>query len=414
MTNKIRISANHLQVGMTVIELDRPWIETPFLLQGFSISNQRDIKAIQEYCDFVYIDATSSPAIKLAKSNKKDIQKDGYFNNLYKKRVPVPTTSVEKEISTAFSISRETHSLVRSCMDDIVLGNALNEEVLKQNVTQTVESIIRNPDAMLWLTRLREKQETASMHSVNCCILSVAFGRYLGLPKIELEKLAISALMHDIGQLQIPTELLNKPDTLSSQELKQFRMHPIHSKKLLMSAGPFLSQAVDVAYTHHERLDGSGYPRQLTTEQISPFSKMMAIIDTYDSMTTEQEYRQELSPFEALKYLSTQKGRKYDENLVTSFIKMIGVFPVGSLVELTTGEICIVITSNREDNLRPKVLIVLDENKQPQEYEISNLASDPVDALGRPVKILKTLRKGDYGIDQDKFVAAGIEFTVLN
>jgi HD-GYP domain-containing protein (c-di-GMP phosphodiesterase class II) len=417
VTKKLRITVERLQIGMSVIELDRPWIETPFLLQGFTIGNQGDIRAIQEHCNYVYIDADSMPIQSRENVNKKrvvDTSKQGFFNNFYKKPNLEATNSVEKEISTASKVRTKVSSIVKTCMDDILLGNAINETELKQNITNTVESVVRNPDAMMWLTRLKEKDSLASMHSINCCILSVTFGRFIGLPKEELSKLAISALMHDIGKLQIPTEVLNKPGKLNDHEFKQVCFHPTSSRNLLMSAGNYFLPAVDVSYTHHERLDGSGYPRGLTASAISPFSRMLAIIDTYDAMTSNQVYREELSPFDTLKFLNTNRKTKFDEQLVKLFIKMIGVFPIGSLIELTTGQVGIVITSNRENNLRPKVLIMLDENKVIAKREVLNLARSNVDKLGRPIKISRTLKKGDYGIDQDQLVREGIEFTVLN
>ena len=415
MAKKLRITVNRLQVGMSVLGLDRPWIETPFLLQGFTIGNRGDIKAIQEYCQYVYIDAESMPF--QGKTNKKDdvdINKAGLFNNLYNKPAEVSSTTVEKEISAAQTIHTKASSLVKNSMEEIILGNAINEEDLKKNVTNTVESIVRNPDAMMWLTRLKDKDNHASLHSVNTCILSVTFGRYIGLPKNELEKLAVSALMHDIGKLQVPTEILNKPGKLSDNEKKIIRQHPTSSRNLLMSAGNYFLAAVDVAYSHHERLDGTGYPRGLSSTHISPFSRILAIVDIYESMTSEQVYREELSPFESLKYINANKGTKFDAQLVNLFIKLIGVFPIGSIIELTSGEIGIVITSNREDNLRPKILIMMDKNKMAIERKIINLARDNVDQLGRTVKIARTLRKGDYGIDQQQLVTEGVEFTVLN
>jgi len=412
---KFKINVSKLQIGMSVVELDRPWIETPFLLQGFKIGTSSDIAAIQEYCEFVFIDSEFSPDMAISNRKKKpDVNKPGFFNNLYKKVPDVVTTSVEKELPKAKVIYNKASTLVKTCMEDVILGNAINEQALKENVSETVESILRNPDAMMWLSRLSHKDDHTSKHCINTCILSVTFGRFIGIPNDELEKLSIAALMHDIGKLQVPTEILNKPGELNDAEMALVRKHPTHSRNLLMSAGRYFASAVDVAYSHHERMDGTGYPRGLTAHQISPFARIIAIIDTYDSMTSEQVYRAELSPFESLKFLNTNKGTKYDEQLTKWFIKLIGVFPVGSVVELTNNQIGIVITSNREDNLRPKVLIMLDHNKMPIERSIMNLARKSVDALGRPIKIARTLRKGDYGINQQELVAEGIEFTVLN
>jgi len=413
VTKKLRIAVKHLQIGMSVLELDRPWIETPFLLQGFTIGSRGDIKALQDHCEFVLIDP-ASVVFKGRKNKPQKSYKPGYFNDLYNKPAKIASTPVEKEITAASTINVKASKLVKSCMDEIILGNAIDEEVLKENITNTVESIVRNPDAMMWLTRLKDKDNHATQHSVNCSILSATFGQFIGLPKQELEKLVLSALMHDIGKLQIPTEILNKPSNLTELEMKQVRLHPKSSQNLLMSAGKYFLPAIDVAYTHHERMDGSGYPRGLKATQISPFSRMTAIVDTYEAMTTEQVYRPELSPFESLKYLNANKGTLFDGPLVKSFVKLIGVFPIGSIVELTTGQIGIIITSNREDNLRPKILIMLDQNKLATERSILNLAKNSVDGLGRPIKIIRTLRKGDYGIDQHQLVTEGVEFTVLN
>ena len=414
MADKIRIDVDQLQIGMAVIELDRPWIDTPFLLQGFTISNRSDIKALKDHCNYVYIDPEHSDMAR--KPNKKPgTDSPGYFNNLFMgQQDSVVTTPVEKEIKSATRVHTKATTMVKTCMDDIILGNAINEEALKENVTETVESIVRNPDAMMWLTRLQSKDDVTSQHSISCCILSVAFGRYLGLPTSELEKLAIGALMHDIGKLQVPTEILNKPGALNDEECKLMHQHPSASRNLLMSAGDYFANAVDIAYSHHERVDGSGYPRGLKGHSLTPFARMVAIIDVYDAMTTEQVYREELAPFEALKYLNQNKGKLFDNQLVALFIKMIGVFPVGSIVELSNGEIGIVITSNRDDNLRPKVLLMLDANKIPMERRVVNLARRAVDFLGRPIKITKTLRKGDYGIDQQQLIQEGVQFTVLN
>lgn len=414
MAEKIRIQVDQLQVGMAVVELDRPWIDTPFLLQGFTISNPSDIRALKEHCDYVYIDPNNS-SIDTKPNRKNDINKPGLFNKLWMgKQESVTTTPVEKEIKAATVVKTNVSSMLKQCMDDIMLGNAINEKEIKTKVNETVESIIRNPDAMMWLSRLQSKDDISSQHSINACILAVAFGRFIGLPKTELEKLAIGALMHDIGKLQIPTEILNKPDNLSSEEKKIMHQHPAASRNLLISAGDLFATAVDIAYSHHERIDGSGYPRGLKGHSLTPFARMVSIIDVYDAMTTEQVYREELAPFEALKYINQHKGTKFDHQLVALFIKMIGVFPVGSIVELSNGEIGIVITSNRDDNLRPKVLLMLDANKMPMERRIINLARKAVDFLGRPIKIAKTLRKGDYGIDHQQLIEEGVQFTVLN
>lgn len=407
---------------MHVVELDRPWLETPFLFQGFTLENQADIKAVQQYCQYVYVEVAqeriaSTVAVKptRAPTPKSQEESRGFFG-LFKKRsatleVQVP---VEQELPKAVQAHEKTSKLVRSLMDDIRFGSLINTTALKEQVNECVESIIRNPDAMLWLTQLKDKDENSASHALNVCILSVVFGRYLGLPKDELEKLGLCGLLHDVGKTQIPTHILRKPGPLNAEEMAEMKKHTIHGRNILMATSDMYYGAVDVAYTHHERMDGSGYPRGLTGSQISPYARMLAIIDAYDDLISPQVYRKEHTAFEALKTINKDKGVKFDEQLVKHFVAMIGVFPVGSIVELSTGEVGIVVNSNRKHLTLPRVLILLDDQKFSVRERILDLAEANVGAnAGTEIKIVRILRNGDYGIDAQTLQKRGLQLKVV-
>lgn len=412
---------------MHVVELDRPWLETPFLFQGFTLENQADIKAVQQYCHFVYVEiererlrSTVAPTTTAAShpgpKGESGKAPSGRFFGMFKKRsatleVLVP---IEQELPKAIEAHEKTSRLVRTLMDDLRFGSLINSTALKEQVNECVESIIRNPDAMLWLTQLKEKDEHSASHALNVCILAVVFGRYLGLPQDELEKLGLCGLLHDVGKTQVPTALLRKAGPLSADEMQEMKKHTIHGRNILMATSDMYYGAVDAAYTHHERMDGSGYPRGLIGSQISPYARMLAIIDAYDDLTSAQVYRKELTAFEALKTINQDKGTKFDEPLVKHFVAMIGVFPVGSIVELSTGHVGIVITSNRKHLTLPRILLLLDSGKFPLKEHILDLAEVHAGAAGSEApKIVRILRNGDYGIDAQALQQRGLQLRVI-
>lgn len=424
MKQRIRLPVDQLEIGMHVVELDRPWLETPFLFQGFTLENTADIKAVQQYCQYVYVEltrdqlrSTVAPTGKTSEAPPRkaaaEDEKRGFFG-MFKKRsatleVQVP---VEKEVPKAVEVHEKTSKLVRTMMDDIRFGSLVNTAALKEQVNECVESIIRNPDAMLWLTQLKEKDENSATHALNACILSVVFGRFLGLPKDELDKLGLCGLLHDVGKTQVPTAILRKPGALTADEMAEMKKHTIHGRNILMATSDMYYGAVDAAYTHHERMDGSGYPRGLMGSQISPYARMLAIIDAYDDLTSPQVYRGELTAFEALKTINKDKGTKFDEQLVKHFVAMIGVFPVGSIVELSNGEVGIVISTNRKHLTLPRVLILLDSQKFPAKERIIDLADAVGETPPQPLKISRILRNGDYGIDAQALQKRGLQLKV--
>jgi HD-GYP domain-containing protein (c-di-GMP phosphodiesterase class II) len=400
VSQKVRVASSQLSLGMCVVDLDRPWLETPFLFQGFILSSAADIEAVRKYCQYVYIDpARSQVAPGPKKTTEAPAPAKGGLFGLFQKAAPAPVMHpTERERAPAMQIHARTSALVRSFMDEIQLGRAIDVKALEAGVEETVDSILRNPDAMSWLTQLRQKGAYHEQHAMNTCILAISFGRHLGLPKDELRNLGLCALLHDVGMLKVSDAVLQKAGALTEDELQQIRQHPVHGRDLLMTVKDLYYGAIDVAYSHQEWVNGQGYPRGITGAQISPFTRIVALVDAYDEQLSARPHRPAKTPFETLKGLHEQRGIQFDEGLVKHFIDMIGVFPVGSVVELNTGEIAIVIGNNRQKTLQPRLVKLYDYRRQPCRETVVDLAElDP-----NKVKIVRILKNGDYGLDHEK------------
>ena len=330
---------------MFVCDLDRPWIDSPFLLQGFLLETPGDIKTVREVCDYVYVDP--------AKGTNKDKPSN--------RREYTTSIEFEDEIENASQSYGRAHSLVKSTMDDIRFGNTINVEATKEVVSECVDSIVRNPNAMLLLTQLKNKDEYTSQHSLHVCILAVMLGRCLGLSVSKLEELGVCGLLHDMGKMKVPNEILNKEGHLNSDESAIMKRHTSFGMEVLMSARGIVLSAVDVAHSHHERLDGKGYPRGLTSDGITEFSRKVAIVDTYDAITSDRVYQKGRSHLKAINILAKCRDTHFDAGLVKKFVECIGIYPLGSLVELNSGEVGIVTEVTPKTRAAPKLLMIMDK-----------------------------------------------------
>jgi HD-GYP domain-containing protein (c-di-GMP phosphodiesterase class II) len=411
---KIKIPVEELSFGMYVVELDRPWEETPFLFQGLKLKKEKDLKILQKICRYVYIDQEQSDNYAPANSdNTSDNAAPAVFegkdiedNVLANASLPPPKKIgfFEEEILKAEKTYSASGIVIAEFMQKAAKGEELDVVSIKQSVAECVSSVLHFPDALMWMTQLKDKDEYAVQHSLNVCILSVAFGRYLNLPEITLNNLGLSAMMMDIGKVKIPKNLLNKPMPLSDEEMRIMRSHTTLGYDILKNTPGISLSAANVALTHHERLDGKGYPRQLKRGEIADFTKMIAIADIYDSLTSNRINHKARTHLEAITLLTNFSGSHVDATLVIKFIESLGVYPPGSAVQLTCGAIAIVIEINAQVKLRPKVIIILDEehNFVIQE-KILDLAKMPVDRNGELYTIRNMVRPEDWNINLVKY-----------
>jgi HD-GYP domain-containing protein (c-di-GMP phosphodiesterase class II) len=394
-----KIDARELQIGMFVSELDRPWSATNFLFQGFTLQNEADIEAVQNQCDYVYIDVSKQTVIQQPKVRDIVYSRDW----LDKREPPKKEACFEDEIFNATKVHKRASTVVKNFMQEVALGRGIDVALAKKVVAECVNSVMKSPDAMMWLTQLKKHDEYTSQHSMNVCIFSITLGRQIALSVPELNNLGLCGMMHDMGKMRIPLSVLNKPGRLTPKEFQVMNTHPTLGWQLLMSSTDMYGGAIDVAYTHHERLDGKGYPRGLSGEKIGLYTRIVAIVDAYDAITSDRVYQRGRTHLEGISILTKDADTHFDSGLTVKFIECLGIYPPGNLVEMSNGEIAVVIESHPQHKLLPKVVFLLDENKQPQTERLVDLAEMDLDHSGQPYKIKRMVRAEDYGIDLHAF-----------
>jgi HD-GYP domain-containing protein (c-di-GMP phosphodiesterase class II) len=240
-------------------------------------------------------------------------------------------------------------------------------------------------------------------------ILSAAFGKRLGLLEEEIRTLGLCGLLHDIGKAKVPTEILQKPGALTPEEHAIMQNHANWGRDMLMALPKVVHATIDVAYNHHERLDGKGYPRGLEDYQIPYFAKIVAIVDTYDAITSNRVYDRGRSSMEALEIIHRFRGTQFDPDLAREFVQMIGIYPPGSIVEMKTGEVAIVIASNPKNRRRPRIMMVRDANKERlPKFRLMDLSLKPRNDDGQVLEIGKEVPDGTYGVVLQRFIDSGL------
>lgn len=309
--------------------------------------------------------------------------------------------TVEEEIAFAHDAVSRTNDLLHKITEDIRAGTALHMETVEEVIEDMVDSMVRNPDAMMWVARLREKDSSTYGHGLSVAVSLVAFGRHLGFPRLELSHLGMMGLLLDVGKIKLPKELLEKHDRLTPQEFDLIKQHVQFGLDVLNQTPNIHANVMDGVAQHHERMNGSGYPFGIVGSGISVFGRMSAIADTYAAMTQDRAYAEASSPHEALQLLSSFAGTQFHEEMVEQFIQSIGAFPVGSLVELSTGEIAVVATHNKIKRLKPKVMIITEPDKTLRKFPTTKDLL--YDVSEKPTYIRRGLSSNAYGIDPTEF-----------
>lgn len=365
-----RIHVRDLKKGMYVIDLDRPWTETSFLFQGVEVCTDDDLRELQRVCEYVYVyDRTQDASVPGPRSHTTRKRaapagKDRWAQVLAASQAVRRTPSIhgepvvlEAEMQVARAIEADARGLVYTMLDDVRLGRRVDVSGLRRVISGMVDSVVRNPDALVWFTHLRDKDEYTALHCIRVAILALAFGRHLDLSVPELYVLGVGALLHDIGKVKIPNDILNKPGRLTEGEYEIVKGHVPEGVKILEAARDIPMAAIEVAACHHERYQGGGYARGLSGERIGLFGLMAAIVDSYDAITSDRAYHAGISPYEALGRFYAMRNKEYHGGLVDQFIQCLGTYPIGTIVELSTGDVGVVVAVDRKRYLRPTVAL---------------------------------------------------------
>ena len=507
------VATQDLRIGMFVSELDRPWLESPFLIQGFLIEDLETLEQVRRECRFVYVDSTRSagdawraapveradpPADHAATLNAFQVtpearrrpldffallrslrsQSSGgmseqgtldggaaapWFHRYADATAATPRSAVEglpgdavshsgasrplvtydgrsgrpalpgrdadelrassggpagmvyaqsvvpleEEIVTALPVVSRAHALLEQVARDVQSSLNPDLERLRGVVSEMVLSVARNPDALLWLVRLKKTDQYSYDHSLDVAAHVMIFGRALGLGEESIATLGMAGMLQDVGKLRLPVRLLQKSGPLTPREYEIFKAHVDYSLQILSAAPNVQQQMLDIVARHHERYDGSGYPAGLRGDAVGLMAEVAGICDVYCAMTRERPYGEAASSQVALDTVRAGRGTRFSESTVDQFVQCIGLYPVGTLVELNSGEVAVVVAQNRIRRLKPRVMILLGPDKKPNAYpKTLDLLYDPPCATGEPYVISRALQPGSYGVEPSEFYLA--------
>jgi HD-GYP domain-containing protein (c-di-GMP phosphodiesterase class II) len=315
--------------------------------------------------------------------------------------------SVEEELLTIAPVFQEASVTVEKLLHDVQCGATPDLRHVTTTVGDLVQSVVRNPDALIWLTRLKRTDQYAFDHALDVSVHLMVFGRFLGLPEPTLEMLGTVGLMQDVGILNLPPALLHKQGPLTSAEMKVFTTHVQHSVQIVRERCNMDQEVIEIVSRHHERVDGNGYPLGLKGEEIGLYGEMAGLVDSYCAMLSQRPYRSALSAQRALEKINLLRNKKFSDAVVDQFIQCLGLYPVGTLVELESGEVAVVIAQNHIRRLKPKVMIILGPDKKPMKYPSTfDLLFDPPSPTGEPHAIRQSLPSDAYGIDPKEYFLA--------
>jgi putative nucleotidyltransferase with HDIG domain len=269
----------------------------------------------------------------------------------------VERVAMGDELKRAGKIVSKSKRAVTAMFNEARMGKALDAEQAMPLVEEISGSVSRNPGAIISLARLKDKDEYTYMHSVAVCALMIALARQLGLSEAETRDAGLAGLLHDVGKMMIPDKVLNKPGKLTDDEFTLVKNHPLEGHKLLLEGKNINAVTLDVCLHHHEKIDGSGYPHRLKADQISLFAKMGAVCDVYDAITSNRPYKNGWNPAESISRMTEWSKGHFDEHVFRSFVKSLGIYPIGSLVRLQSGRLAVVIDQTEKSLLTPKVRV---------------------------------------------------------
>lgn len=377
---------------MYIAELDRPWTETPFKFQGFVLKTHEELEILGKFCSVVFVDpdrretgTSLADTVPPHAKAKVDLSAGG---KLRWKEV----STVEQEYPRAAASYGAAEVIVREALLALRSGKTLPADKLREAVNLVTDSVLRNPDAMLLFSKLWEKGNYTQSHALDSSIYMAAFGRFLEMSREDIVLLGYVGLLQDVGKVKLPTALIEKPGRLIPIEYEIAKRHVQHSAEIIRATPGLPWQLADLATLHHERLDGSGYPRRLKGNAIGMIGSIAGIVDTFDALTARRPYAAPRSPSEALKTLYKARGTLFDPYLVEQFIRCVGIFPLGSMVELNGGEVGTVIAQNHGTRLQPRVMVVQDAAGNPvRPQKLIDLSRGITAPDGLPYRIKRAL-----------------------
>lgn len=377
---QVKINADDITLGMFVSCLDRPWSQTPFPIQGLLVQGPKEISALRSYCDYVYIDitkgrspitGTASSASKLGAAGKNSPLFTGNQAGLSEYHEVTPIVVRRDVYQQVVPLTREVEHAEKALLQlrgqftlaakQIAKGKDFNYRGLKDSVADMVNSVVRCPDAFTWLLRLRLKDQQTHDHSLRSALWAVQFARYIGMSKDEMSILCLGTLLKDIGKVKLSNSLLRQK-IRSEDDMAEYQQFVPYGVDMLRSSSNVEPRVVSVVRYHCERHDGSGFPEGLSGGKIPLLARIAGIASTYDAISNPRESADPVAASRAVSLLYNMRDKKFQEDLVVQFIQSVGLYPTGTLVELTTGDVGIVVEQHHDSRLTP-IVAVLDQEK---------------------------------------------------
>lgn len=415
----IKIEVDKVKFGMFVAKLDRPWLGTPFHFQGFWVHDLDAIGHLRSHCRTVWVrtdkrgrptDVEDNSTVDWKDRLVKSDREAKTFDYLPSRPVNhIDCAEVDEEMDAARAARATVCEALDEVVDDIQRGRKIAVVGLKDAVTGITDSVVRNPDACMWLRLIKNRDSYTYYHLLDTSALAIAFGRHLGFSRIELADIGLGAMLIDIGKLKLPAELVRKSTRLTDVERQEVKKHVDYSMDLLRQVPDISKRVFEIVHAHHECFNGGGYPRGLAGRDIPPFGRMVAITDFFDAITSDRPYASAISPHDAMRRLYNECGKSFQRELVEQFIQCLGIYPTGTMVELNSGEVGIVVGQNRVRRLLPRLMMILGPDKKPlthfMDIDLATQASESPD--GQPQVTIKcSVEPEVYGIDPRQFYLA--------
>ena len=361
-----KISSQDLKVGMHLHELCGSWMDHPFWRCKFTIEDEGDVlKVVESGITDVIIDISKGDDVgavtvpQATHDDAEEVLRAAEVRDLAPKKV-----SLQAEVERAAKICAKSKQAVVSMFQEVRMGKAISSEAAGELVDEIASSVMRNPGALISLARLKTADDYTYMHSVAVCALMVALAQQLGLDEEQTRQAGMGGLLHDLGKALMPMEVLNKPGKLTDAEFAIIKTHPVEGHRLLLEGGSVGAVPLDVCLHHHEKMDGSGYPKRLKDEDISLYAKMGAVCDVYDAITSNRPYKSGWDPAESIRKMTEWANGHFDPRVFQAFVKSIGIYPTGSLVKLASGRLAVVVEQSEKSLLAPRLRVFFSTKSQ--------------------------------------------------